>query len=337
MSQLKEELKIFKTSGDKFQEINQSKKSALFLEQTDEMCTVRFSKDGTPILEADGQLSRVPAGHGTLTRLFPKIAEAFPDAQALFIKNIDNVLPKTDATEKAHQHFFSAYNIGFETVKMARRAAKNRDSSALESAIKFFELHWSSVKFGAPVVSTAIEKELASISNSALDFLQKIFHLTPQTLDISTEAKSSSWELMEYLWERPFNMLGQVPNSGKDIGGTPVFVETDHGIQKICMELPHFSSRDKQDFLMNASKATHFNPVFAAAELVVNNSAYEHENNPFWIVAAKSYKGQDVFYHETVLYELIGNSLFTNCMFVEVPRIVFNPHKSLADGTATLN
>ena len=48
-------------------------------------------------------------------------------------------------------------------------------------------------------------------------------------------------------------------------------------------------------------------------------------------MAEKTYRGQAVVYYETVLYELIGHSDFANTVFVEVPRQVFHPHKTLRD------
>src|SRR5690606_15136978 len=64
------------------------------------------------------------------------------------------------------------------------------------------------------------------------------------------------------LYQRPLNILGQVPNISHDVGGTPCFVEHAGRSIKICLEVPHASESDKQQFLANPAKATHFNPVF---------------------------------------------------------------------------
>ncbi len=136
------------------------------------------------------------------------------------------------------------------------------------------------------------------------------------------------------LYSRPVNTLGQVPNTGKDVGGTPCFVAIDRKKVKICVELPHASDSDKKRFFTNPEKATHFNPVFAAAEITTNPDFYHDQNNDFWLMAEKMYRGLPVIYYETVLYELIGNSALANATFVEVPRTVFNPHKSMTDAAA---
>ena len=128
------------------------------------------------------------------------------------------------------------------------------------------------------------------------------------------------------------NTLGQVPNSGKDVGGTPAFVTVDDIEQKLCVEVPHVSKDDFQTYLADPKKATHFNPVFVAAEIPESSSSYPMEA-PLWLMAEKKFQNQTVYYHETVLYELLGNNSLANAVFVEVPRSVFNPHKSLKDNT----
>jgi hypothetical protein len=82
---------------------------------------------------------------------------------------------------------------------------------------------------------------------------------------------------------------------------------------------------------VDPKKATHFNPVFVAAELPSDEMINQMENNPFWLISKKTWKGQDVYYQESILYELLGSSQFTNVIFVEVPRLLFNPHKTLFD------
>ena len=68
----------------------------------------------------------------------------------------------------------------------------------------------------------------------------------------------------------------------------------------------------------------------AGAEVVDNvDEVYETDKNPFWLVSCKSWKNENVYYHETLLYELLGNSEYANIVFVEVPRLAFLPHKIL--------
>jgi hypothetical protein len=125
--------------------------------------------------------------------------------------------------------------------------------------------------------------------------------------------------------------MGQVPNLGKDIGGSPVFVDSPDGPVKLCIELPHVSEQDKESFLIESEKRTYFNPVFVFCELSTQLNSDESESSPYWIIAKKQYRGEDVFYHETVLYELLGNSVLANPVFIEIPRSLFTPNKVIFD------
>jgi hypothetical protein len=100
---------------------------------------------------------------------------------------------------------------------------------------------------------------------------------------------------------------------------------------KICLEVPHASQDDKRKFLEDPKMASHFNPVFIASEARSDISCYEDENSPFWLLAQKHWKSKQVLYHETLLSEILGNSYLANCVFLEIPRILFNPHKTLDD------
>ena len=131
--------------------------------------------------------------------------------------------------------------------------------------------------------------------------------------------------------------MGQVPNTSQDVGGTCVFTEIDGVQQKLCLEVPHASETDRKIFLENPHKATHFNPVFVAAEIPDENILRGWQDHPFWLVAKKSWQGRDTYYQESILYEMLGSSHYTNVIFTEVPRLVFNPHKTLKDaGSKTL-
>lgn len=314
-----------------YQALTPSSKKAIFLEQNAEMCTIRFDAQGEPVQLDDGAFSSVPAGHGTLTKLFPTIAEQFPGVDAIFIKNIDNVVPRTAESQKVHGQFFAAYGQALNLVKKIRSGFKGNNVATAEEAAESLLALWPQHKSAQPTAGTALEQELAKFAPRSLAVLQHLFHASTGVLGFFATKGKEPTQLFERLFNRPVNMLGQVPNSGKDIGGTAVFAKTSHGLQKICLELPHFSPADRELFLHDPKKATHFNPVFVAAELVSDGDAYENADSPFWIIAEKTFHGKPVYYHETVLYELLGNSLFTNCLFSAVPRLVFQPHKTLLD------
>lgn len=297
-----------------------------FVEQGPRLSTIRMRRDGSPLLEPDGSVSIVPAGHGALAGLFHEVRATAPAATTLFIRNIDNVigtLPKAqgvvEAFLSAHRHVLTVFNsirIGLAHGALDQ-AAEAAASLLLPQRTRSFtqSRHLEILRFLEHIPSPELR--------SLWDVLLTVVHAPiPHSSDMDT---------LRQLYDRPVNLLGQVPNTGNDVGGTPCFVETKQGCIKLCLEVPHASEIDKREFLANPSRATHFNPVFVAAEIPADSAYYAHSNREFWLLSEKTYRGEPVVYYETVLYELLGNSSLANVIFVEVSRDVFNPHKVLAD------
>lgn len=298
-----------------------------FLEQGPALSTIRFKGDASPYEMADGSYSVVPAGHGTLIRLFSDAKKQFSAAEALFIRNIDNVSGLDADIQKATDEFLRLYTWLAQEFKKIRSELRTHSlqqadiaAQSLAQAAQSLVKSQGAQKF---IESDAETKNLRTV-------LTILLQLDPLKLTEQL-AQNNATDVFRTLFDRPLNLLGQVPNTQRDVGGTPVFVTTPHGVQKVCLELPHASTEDVKKFLADPIKATHFNPVFVAAELVTDPQMYETEDNPFWIMAAKSFQGEAVYYHETVLYELLGNNFLANALFVEVPRNVFHPHKTLND------
>lgn len=299
-----------------------------FFAQGPAMSTIRFDAQGEPVREADGRLSTVPAGHGTLVGLLPEVGRAFPEARAVFIRNIDNVMGTSADVRAATTQFLNSYAHLLDAIVAIREALAHSD---LEKAGEEARSLIARARLAPLGNATRAEIQRYPADEAALwELVLRLFQMTPQQIQHFNFNRSSQ-RALQAIFARPVNVLGQVPNSGKDIGGTPVFVETNLGLQKICLELPHAAEDDVRDFLANPRKATHFNPVFACAEIVADARVYDDTAQPLWILASKTYRGRPVLYHETVLYELLGNNLLANALFVEVPRSVFHPHKTPAD------
>ncbi len=138
--------------------------------------------------------------------------------------------------------------------------------------------------------------------------------------------------------------MGMVAKQKKDFGGGPVFANvTDVGQVKLCVEMPHVNAADRKQYFENGGEG-YFNPVLVFFELRTHTRPqgdYSQPGRPvlfsdlfddhLWLLTRRDYKGVAVCYHETVLYELIGNSAHTNVVFAQVPRLLFNPHKSYLD------
>ncbi len=291
-----------------------------FMEQGADLSTFRIGADSEPIIE-DGRLSLVPAGHGMLVYLLPQIAAQFPCAHSLLIRNVDNVAGNAPIVREATERFLWQYEFLRQSMVAIRQ---HLDDGSLTQAANIAR-------------SVLAESELCEATGSARtdwdvlwDLQVQVFSTTVHRLPAG-DGDAALAELRR-LYARPLNLLGQVPNIHNDVGGTPAFVETDRGREKVCLEVPHASAEDRERFLANPQKATHFNPVFVACEIPSDPQVYGSDDHEYWIIAEKEYLGKKVFYHETVLYELLGNSHFANAAFVEVPRAIFQPHKSVADG-----
>lgn len=302
------------------------------LEQGPALSTLRFLEDGTPAPGDDEGLSMVPAGHGSLISLFPSVRSQFPKAHSVLVRNIDNVQGCSKQADDATIDFLMAHAVVRSKMLKIREALRVRDVKKAAEAAHFL-LRWSPCDNRLFPESMSYASSVTDPDIKTLWEVQcRLFHSFPSQHLRSLYGQVDEVTLLGHLYSRPLNSLGQVPNTGNDMGGTPVFVKTANGPQKVCLEIPHASEQDKEKFFANPAKATHFNPVFVAAEISQHGAAQRFgEDNPFWLLAAKTYRGKKVYYHETLLSEVLGNSMGCNTLFIELPRLCFNPHKSLED------
>lgn len=300
----------------------------LFVEQGPSMSTIRFHINGQPFRDENESLTLVPAGHGMLVKLFPDIHRRFPEAHSLFIRNIDNVNGSDPDVVSATELFLRQHQVVLRSLR-AIRGALHADTLTEGARIARELLNRFESVQEPPALAWV--RELEEPWRSLWCLLLQVFHL-PGTHATKMRTQYQDKRALRTLYDRPLNTLGQVPNSGKDVGGMPVFAKSESGDVTICLELPHVSSADRERFLENPKLGTHFNPAFVAAEIPTQHHSYDLQNCPFWILAEKNFHGHPVVYHEIVLYEILGNSLTSNVLFPEIPRILFNPHKTLLDG-----
>ena len=302
-------------------------KPVVFWEQGLEMSTLRVDANGNPIVEDDGSPSMVPAGHGALARLIPKIRQNFPTSHSMFIRNIDNVMGVSAAAVKATEQFFRTHGTILQAIRGVRTALGCGDFSAGHEAV-----HTILRNPGTQKLSDNNQAFLTTLDTKVRplwELMVRLFGMDPLTI-AAQRARFGDLNALVQLFRRPVNTLGQVPNMGSDVGGSPVLIDTAEGRVRICLELMHATPEDQEKFMRNPQRATHFNPVIVAAEVPENDQTYT-QSPLFWIMAAKTYRKKKVFYYETALYELLGNTRTANATFVEVPRLLFNPHKVLAD------
>lgn len=330
----------------------------LITEQGRALSTIRFNMDGSPYTDEEGNYVPVSAGHGELIHLFDSIAAAYPNAECLHIRNIDNVIGTSKDRCEELNIPAEAFRLIRDCIEVLR--AKIEDYLFLEDKNKqeLNRIHDQEMFHALSYLSNFISQELAQEGinlcfntenkfigipfQSIHKIIGNLFHWQPLP---HTIPDMPAWEKTLSWLEQPLSIFGVVRKEVADIGGGPIFAELPDGTKiKLCIEMPHVDEKDTTEFFGPRGKATHFNPVLAFFELKTNKRAFEKEpalgkkvnysklfDDRFWLLTKREYKGVPVCYHETVLHELIGNSATTNLVFIEVPRTLFRPHKSFFD------
>ena len=268
-----------------------------FSEQKPSTDTVAANPDNTPFRNADGSLLFRPGGHGALIENLNEI-----DADVIFIKNIDNVVPDRlkDETITYKQVIagvlVSLQQKAFEYLRLLEAGTYNHDK--LEEIIRFVQQDLCCRK--------ADIKELEDA------------------------------DLVIYLREklnRPMRVCGVVKNVGEP-GGGPFLTYNQDGT--VSLQILESSQIDKKnaEYMEMFTKGTHFNPV----DLVCAVKDYKGQpfNLPDFVdrttgfISSKSKNGK-----ELKALELPGlwNGAMSNwnTVFVEVPLGTFNPVKTVND------
>ena len=259
--------------------------------------TVAANPDNTPFRNDDSSLLFRPGGHGALIQNLNEL-----NADIVFIKNIDNVVPD---------------HLKDETTKWKKIIAG-----------VLVELQQKCFDYLKLLKSSQYDKQdILSVK----DFLE---HKLCCKLD---HAKAmSDIELVDFLIEklnRPIRVCGMVKNSGEP-GGGPFFVyNADNTISLQILESSQLDVNNPETMNM-FTKGTHFNPV----DLVCATKDYKENkfNLPDFVdpltgfISKKSKNGK-----ELKALELPGlwNGAMSNwnTIFVEVPAITFNPVKTVND------
>lgn len=258
--------------------------------------TVAANLDGTPYRE-NGQLFFRPGGHGALIENLNEL-----DADVIFIKNIDNVVPD------ARRESTLKYKKVIGGILVATKQKIDQYCLRLEKGIPS-------------------EEELAEM----LKFTRNVLCITNDGADeMNAEQKTA------YLYSklnRPTRVCGMVKNEGEPGGGPYLVYNPDGTVSPQILESSQIDSSDKGAVKM-MKEATHFNPV----DLVVSirNCHGDKFNLPEFVdkatgfISTKSREGVEI-----KALELPGlwNGAMSdwNTILVEVPASTFNPVKTVND------
>ena len=268
-----------------------------FSEQKPSTDTVAANADNTPFRNADGSLLFRPGGHGALIENLNDI-----DADVVFIKNIDNVVPDRLKEETViNKQLLAGVLV---TLQQQTFAYLNKLDEGNCSAAELLEM-WQ--------------------------FLQKKFCCkTPDGKAPEGE------ELVAYLRKklnRPIRVCGMVRNVGEPGGGPFLAYNADGTISPQILESSQIDMSDPEKKAM-FEQGTHFNPVDLVCALRDYHGHRFHL--PDFVDPATgfiSHKSKDG--KELKALELPGlwNGAMSdwNTVFVQVPLATFNPVKTVND------
>lgn len=284
-------------SAEKYAERYGVKFNISFSEQKPSTDTIAANPDNTPFRDEDGSLLFRPGGHGALIQNLNDI-----DADVVFIKNIDNVVPdrlKDDTVEYKQVIAGILVELQQRAFNYLRLLDTGMYSHAqLEEIIRF------------------LKRELCCIRTDVKE-------LEDADLVIYLRKKLN----------RPMRVCGVVKNVGEPGGGPFLTYNQDGTISLQILESSQIDKSNKE-YMKMFTEGTHFNPV----DLVCAIKDYQGNafNLPDFVdpstgfISSKSKGGR-----ELKALELPGlwNGAMSdwNTVFVEVPLSTFNPVKTVND------
>lgn len=267
-----------------------------FSEQKPSTDTIAVDEQNQPFRE-NGKLVFRPGGHGALIENLNDL-----DADIIFIKNIDNVVP--DA-RKNPTVIYKKMLAGLLVSLQEKSFAYLRE---MEEGLLSDEQLWEIANF--------CEQELNNIH--------------PLIAEMEGAA------LQDYLFSklnRPIRVCGMVPNTGEPGGGPFLTVNSDGTISPQILESSQIDLKNpvEKEKMM---RSTHFNPVdLVCAVRSFNGKKYDllrYVDYSTGFISLKSKGGKELKALE--LPGLWNGSMSDwNTVFVEVPLETFNPVKTVND------
>ena len=268
-----------------------------FSEQKPSTDTVAADMENKPFRDKDGKLLFRPGGHGALIENLNDL-----DADIVFIKNIDNVVPdRLKADTVTYKKLLAGVLITLQ-----------------KQAFEYLELldggHYS-------------HEQLETI----IRFVQQQLRCRRTDLKELEDA-----DLVIYLRKklnRPMRVCGMVKNVGEPGGGPFLAYNPDGTISLQILESSQIDMNDPEKKAM-FEKGTHFNPVdlvCAVRDYKGNKfDLLKHVDKATGFISYKSKNGKDLKALE--LPGLWNGSMSDwNTVFVEVPLSTFNPVKTVND------
>ncbi len=262
-----------------------------FSEQKPSTDTIAANPDNTPFRESDGSLLFRPGGHGALIENLNEI-----DADVIFIKNIDNVVPD---------------RLKPETVEWKQIIAG-----------VLVTLQQKAFAYLRQLDAGANDDQLAEIAQ----FVEKCLCVDPKNNKVDADYLRSKLD-------RPMRVCGVVKNVGEPGGGPFLTYNQDGTVSLQILESSQIDTKN-EEYMKMFTQGTHFNPVdLVCAVRDYKGQPYDlpkFVDKSTGFISSKSKSGK-----ELKALELPGlwNGAMSNwsTVFVEVPLGTFNPVKTVND------
>lgn len=270
-----------------------------FSEQKPSTDTIAVEMDNSPFRNPDNTLLFRPGGHGALLDNLNDI-----DAEIVFIKNIDNVVPdRLKPTTVRYKKALAGLIISYKN-------------------IIFDFIH-----------------KIESDEDYDIDYLNEILDFTKTELCIlpNNNLKIKDKQILKnYLLgilNRPIRICGMVKNQGEP-GGGPFWAINHDGTTSLQVVESSQLELDNIEIKKIFDSSTHFNPVDLVCYIKdVNGNKFDllrYRDPATGFISVKSKDGRNLKAQELPGLWNGGMSNW-NTIFVEVPLITFNPVKSVND------
>lgn len=277
--------------------INHVSVEAEYSTQSPSTDTIAVDMKNNPVRNAEGHLVFRPGGHGALIKNLGEI-----DADVIFIKNIDNVVPdRLKETTILYKQALAGYLL--ELQEDIYKYLRSFDFESSDGSLRHIE-----------------------------DFVQwSLCYKLPESYHSLERAEKK--EYLARVLNRPLRVCGMVKNEGEP-GGGPFWVRGKDG--ETALQIVESAQIDLADenkkHIMDSS--SHFNPVdLVCATKDFNGRKFDLDlfvDPQAGFISQKSLEGRDI---KALERPGLWNGAMSdwNTVFVEVPAETFNPVKTVND------